>query len=152
MTEIASRSDARKDRKIYDKAHHLFNQKPTWVAFFREVLGVGGIVRTMYPTPEAMAEFERTETYASIQQMLTQLREHPLPPSQAGPTRVITVRLPKSVHDLLRTEAFDYRTSMNKLCISKLLQFIDTQFVPDPHGRADQEDTDGEEDGAGVDL
>ncbi|MDI9442715.1 MAG: hypothetical protein QM844_00930 [Planctomycetota bacterium] len=150
MTEIANRSEAHKDRKIHDKAFDLFSKKPTWVAFFREVLGVGGIVRTMYPTPEAMAEFERTDTYASIQQMLTELREQPVPTSQAEPTRVITVRIPKSVHDLLRTEAFDYRTSMNKLCISKLLQFIDTQFVPDPYGSLNHEDV--EEKGAGVDL
>ena len=48
----------------------------------------------------------------------------------AEPTRVITVRLPKSLHEALRVEAHEHRTSMNKLCISKLLQFIDGQQVP----------------------
>ncbi len=46
------------------------------------------------------------------------------------PTRVITVRLPKSLHEALRVEAHEHRTSMNKLCISKLLQIIDGQQVP----------------------
>lgn len=131
MTEITSEPEVQKERSIYDKAYHLFSGKPAWIDFFREVLGVGGIVRAMYPTPEAMAEFEATETYDAIQQMLAELREKPLSPEQAEPIRVVTVRMPKSVHDLLRREAHDYRTSMNKLCISKLLQYIDTQFVPD---------------------
>jgi hypothetical protein len=43
---------------------------------------------------------------------------------------VITVRLPKSMHEYLRTEAHDLRTSMNKLCISKLLQVIEQDLIP----------------------
>ncbi len=43
---------------------------------------------------------------------------------------MITVRLPKSLHEALRVEAHEHRTSMNKLCISKLLQFIDAENVP----------------------
>ena len=46
------------------------------------------------------------------------------------PTRVITVRLPKSLHESLRDEAHQRNTSMNKLCISKLLQIVDDQFIP----------------------
>ena len=49
----------------------------------------------------------------------------------AEPTKVITVRMPKSLHEALRAEAHEHQTSMNKLCISKLLQFIDNEFVPD---------------------
>lgn len=131
MTEIVGQTEIERDRRVFDKAYELFSTKPTWVEFFREVLGVGGIVRTLYPSPVEMAEFERTETYEAIQEMLAELRENPLPTKKSEATRVITVRLPKSVHDLLRTEAYDYRTSMNKLCISKLLQIIDAQLVPD---------------------
>ena len=50
--------------------------------------------------------------------------------SDQEPTRVITVRMPKSLHESLRVEAHERHTSMNKLCISKLLQMIDTQLVP----------------------
>ncbi len=45
-------------------------------------------------------------------------------------TKVITVRLPVSLHEALGEEAHEHRTSVNKLCISKLLQFIDHDFVP----------------------
>jgi hypothetical protein len=64
--------------------------------------------------------------------MLAKLRENDadLPGGPREPTRVITVRLPKSLHESLRAEAHDRRTSMNKLCISKLLQVVDEELVP----------------------
>ena len=34
------------------------------------------------------------------------------------------------MHEALKDEAYEHRTSMNKLCIAKLLQFIDSQQVP----------------------
>ena len=39
-------------------------------------------------------------------------------------------RLPKSLHESLRHEAHERKTSMNQLCISKLLQIIDEKLVP----------------------
>ena len=46
--------------------------------------------------------------------------------SDMDATRVITVRLPKSLHLALKAEAHDRHTSMNQLCIAKLLQAIDS--------------------------
>lgn len=114
-------------------ANELFERSPDWVTFFREVLGLNGIIRQTYNTPDSLAKFEHSPEYAQIQQMLARLRE------QGGaaksnttfePTRVITVRLPKSLHESLRAEAHERRTSMNKLCISKLLQVIDDELIP----------------------
>ncbi|WP_425614627.1 toxin-antitoxin system HicB family antitoxin [Anatilimnocola sp. NA78] len=111
-------------------ADTMFQQQPDWVTFFREVLGVDGLVRKLFTTPEEMAEFEKTAEYAEIQAMVAKLREKS-GAQQDGkePTRVITVRLPKSLHESLRAEAHDRKTSMNQLCISKLLQVIDEQMV-----------------------
>jgi len=111
----------------------LFGTKPDWVRFYREVLGLNGLVRRAFPTLEAMAEFEQTETYRQIHRMVTTLRKQSpskeIDESEEG-TRVITVRIPQCMHEALRIEAYEYRTSMNKLCISKLLQFVDTENVP----------------------
>jgi predicted HicB family RNase H-like nuclease len=102
-----------------------------WVTFYREVFGLRGIIRRFFPTREDLAGFEQTEVYQEVVQMLTQLRSHGPSATDSGePTRVITVRLPKSMHDALRVEAHEHHTSMNKLCISKLLQFIDNGQVP----------------------
>ena len=101
------------------------------MTFYREILGINGIIRRNYPDAQALADFEKTDEYGEIQQMLAKLREKGRTQvSDQEPTRVITVRMPKSLHESLRVEAHERHTSMNKLCISKLLQMIDNQLVP----------------------
>jgi predicted HicB family RNase H-like nuclease len=131
-------SDQRQD--VIRAADEIFQQRPSWVTFFREVLGVDGIVRQMYQSPEALTHFEQTDEYQKIQQMLAKLRENDadLPGGPREPTRVITVRLPKSLHESLKSEAHDRHTSMNKLCISKLLQVIDEELVPADMGMSEE--------------
>lgn len=120
-----------KQAEVQRFATQLFEESADWVTFYREILGRHGIVRRMYPDLEALAAFEQTETYQEIQRMLAQLRRRgPFAPTEEEPTRVITVRVPKSLHEALRSEAHDRHTSMNTLCISKLLQFIDNEAVP----------------------
>ena len=131
--ESGTKSRRQEGELVYRAAYELFSSSPTpdWVAFFRKILGINGIVRRTYRTPEALAEFERSETHAEILEMLTRLREQTLAPDDPQePTRVITVRMPRSLHEALRTEADEHHTSMNKLCISKLLQFIADDLVP----------------------
>ncbi len=120
-----------KHEEIKDAATKLFALKPDWMRFYREVMGLHGLVRRAFRTTEAMAEFEQTEAYREIHRMLTELRKQPLPEGrEEEETKVITIRIPQSMHEALRIEAYEYRTSMNKLCISKLVQFIDTDHVP----------------------
>jgi hypothetical protein len=119
------------EQEIQQFSQNLYRDNPDWVTFFREILGKNGIVRRMFPTREALAEFEKTETYRQILEMLTELRTRgPLPPRDQEPTKVITVRLPYSLYDALYDEAHELHTTVNKLCISKLLQFIDGKIVP----------------------
>ena len=120
-----------KRQEVHRIASELYKQQPDWVTFFRKVLGVDGIARQLFTTAQEMTVLEQSGEYAEIQQMLAKLRERGGSPSDASePTRVITVRLPKSLHESLRTEAHEKRTSMNKLCISKLLQMVDEQLIP----------------------
>lgn len=120
-----------KFQEVLQTAETRYRQSPDWVTFFREVLGVDGIVRKAFPTFDELTAFEQTEQYERIQKLLVKLREkRPSADTESEPTRVITVRLPKSMHESLRTEAHDLRTSMNKLCISKLLQVIGEEMIP----------------------
>jgi predicted HicB family RNase H-like nuclease len=120
-----------KESQVIKVAQELFSQQPDWVTFFREVLGVGGIVRDQFTSPEALAQFEQSEEYNEIQQMVAKLRERGDETANSRePTRVITVRLPASLHESLRAEAHDRHTSMNKLCITKLLQMVESELVP----------------------
>jgi predicted HicB family RNase H-like nuclease len=120
-----------KARQVYEVALALFRTSPDWVDFFREMLGLNGVARIAFPDLEEMAEFEQSEEFAAIQQMIAKLREAKVkyePPCE--PTRMITIRIPQSLHETLQAEAYDHRTSMNKLCISKLLQIVDEELVP----------------------
>jgi len=120
-----------KKQEVFRIASELFRQGPDWVTFFREVLGVDGVARRLFETPEAYLAFEKSEQYTEIQQMLARLRgRNSSIPDDLEPTRVITVRLPKSLHESLRAEAHDRKTSMNKLCITKLLQVMDDELAP----------------------
>ena len=120
-----------KQVEVKRRAELLFAEEPDWVTFYREIFGLRGLVRHLFPTREALAAFEQTEGYQEILQMLTRLRERGnVAANPEEPTRVITVRLPRSLHEALRVEAHEHRTSMNKLCVSKLLQFIDDEKVP----------------------
>jgi predicted HicB family RNase H-like nuclease len=112
-------------QKVRQFAHNLYQRGPDWVTFFREVLGVSGAARKVFASQEEFVAFEKSDEYGAIQQMVNGLR---LRKGGAGaqyePTRVITVRLPESLHEALKAEASDHNTSMNKLCISKLLQVL----------------------------
>lgn len=157
-TENGVQSAQQEREEVYQAAHRLFSRAPDWVTFFRKILGLNGLVRRTYTTPESLEEFERSDTHAEILEMLTRLRERAVSPDDSQePTRVITVRLPKSLHEALRLEADERHTSMNKLCISKLLQFIENELIPrerwmralDPPSG---DHPDKQQKGAGVDL
>ena len=60
---------------VLEVAERLHAMAPEWVVFFREVLGVDGIIRRTFNTPEALVRFECTPHYARIREMLDELRE-----------------------------------------------------------------------------
>lgn len=116
-------------QQAYQAALLIYRRSQDWVSFFREVLGIGGVVRRMFPDEGALTAFEKTREYTEIQIMLSRLR-YATRDDYEEPTRVITVRLPKSLHESLRVEAHMHHTSMNKLCITKLLQVVDEEMDP----------------------
>ena len=112
-------------QKVIQVAKEIYQRNPDWVTFFRELLGVNGAARTVFPTQEEYVEFEKSPQHAEIQKMITSLRNRKITNNNHNEsTRVITVRLPESLHEALKAEAADHKTSMNKLCISKLLQVL----------------------------
>ena len=111
-------------QKVLQVARQLYQSKPDWVTFFRETLGVNGAARSVFNSQEEYVKFEQSEEFAEIQKMVAGLRTRKAGGGKNEPTRVITVRLPESLHEALKAEASDHNTSMNKLCISKLLQVL----------------------------
>ena len=122
-----------KKQEALQAAQELFTQLPDWLTFFKATLGIDGRVRQLFPSQEEFCAFERTDEYGQIHKMVAALRAMKKNPAlNQEPTRVITVRLPKSVHEALRAEANDHDISMNWLCIAKLIQAFDDANLPIP--------------------
>lgn len=111
----------RKLREIERVTMTLIAQQPDWTIVFREVLGVDGAANRLFDSDEEMKQFTDSESHQKIQKLLSELRER-TPVRSESPTRVITVRLPASLHDTLREEARQRGVSLNRLCITRLLE------------------------------
>lgn len=123
-------------REVLRIAEVAFAGTGSWVTFYREMLGVDGVVRKLFPSSEQMRQFEQSGEFAELQEMVAALRSQDNSKGDAAePERMITIRLPKSIHDSLRIEADELNLSINKLCISKLLQRIESRFIPIQQGR-----------------
>lgn len=124
---------------VLQVAERLYAMEPEWVVFFREVLGVDGIVRRTFSDPEALTRFECTPQYARIREMLDGLRCRQRESAARGEAqRVVTVRMPRSLHESLKDEAGRMRVSVNTLCISKLMKLLDEQERRDLAGGQDE--------------
>lgn len=136
QTDPERLSLARRPAAVLKIAIERFPASESWVDFYRELLGVEGVVRRAFPTAEQMHFWETTPEFAEVLEMLTALRSTETNKSGAvEPPRMITVRIPLSLHESLKQEAEDHQTSINKLCISKLLNGISSRFVPREKGK-----------------
>ena len=118
-----------KEQEVYQAAERLYQENLDWASFFRETLGATGVARSVFTELEELVAFQQTFEYSAIQLMIAKLRE-PGGQTPEESTKVITIRLPQSLHEALRVEAEHMQTSVNKLCISKLMQIIDNGLVP----------------------
>ena len=120
------------EQKLHDiktEADRLFAERVHWSKFHDVILGVNGLVRSKLEKGERTL-FYTAESYAEILKQLKYLRERRTV-GDLPKERVITVRIPESLHESLREESHENRISMNKLCISKLVQHIDSEYIPD---------------------
>lgn len=127
-------------RQAFEVANDLFANAPTWICFYRELMGGSGMLHTLFDNNKDFGSFLRTDQYHQIQLMLTALRSRELPENDPNdPQRMITVRLPKSLHEAMCEEAGRLNISVNRLCISRMLQLLDPEMIPEtnskPRGR-----------------
>lgn len=124
--DFVNNADGHGGQAILEVAERLFAANPDWIIFFREIMGLDGIVRRTFQTPDSLMRFECSAEYARIREMLDALRQkqHEKTPVREV-QRVVTVRMPMSLHETLKAEAQKMNVSINKLCISKLLKLLD---------------------------
>lgn len=129
-TVVADEISEKQRREAVHMALEMARQVPDWETFFREMMGAEGLLARLFPIREQRLEFENTPEYVEIQHIMARLRGRrgQRIPLERETTRVITVRMPESMHASLRTEAEQAGTSMNKLCITKLLQSVNEEL------------------------
>ena len=153
-TNIAPpKSDVHAAAAVLQVAERLYAMDPEWVVFFREVLGVDGIVRRTFNDAESLIRFECSPQYARLREMLDALRTRPQDgPSEREAQRVVTVRMPRSLHETLKNEAGLLRVSVNTLCISKLMKLLDEREQRDLSTDRNQGGGEAERSETGADL
>jgi predicted HicB family RNase H-like nuclease len=129
-------TDKEKAIEILKTAGDAFAATGNWVVFYRDVLGANGIAQRTFDTEAKFEQFQKTPQYAELQEMVAALRSQDTSKGDAVELeKMITIRLPESLHKVLTDEAESMNLSINKLCISKLLQPVEGRFVPVQQGR-----------------
>lgn len=133
-------------------AEDLHAMEPTWIVFFNEMLGVDGHAHRAFPEAAAYKAFECSPQYARIRELLNDLRSRQPDIHSQEARRVVTVRMPLSLHESLKAEARQYRVSINQLCISKLIRMLDAPETDEVDAAMLDPFGDEDDDRGGADL
>jgi hypothetical protein len=99
-------------------ANLLALQRPSYIDFWRAVFAPQGIVDVLFPT---RYERERFEATAACRQCLVLLGRLRTANDRANAARMITVRLPADLHEVLKADASERQVSLNRHCLDKLM-------------------------------
>jgi hypothetical protein len=112
-------------------AAEVFAQTGSWVVFYREIMGCDGVVWKLFPDAAQRRHFESSPEFAELLEIMTSIRSQDSSKTKLHePERVITVRLPRSMHSTAVEEAKELGLSINSYCLTKLLQPINKRFTP----------------------
>ena len=108
---------------VLEMAKTLINSvpKPSSIYFFEQILSNEGIMQKQFVNPTEIQAFLKSPEYKSIFSMQNELQSKDDQSDSKIDTSVITVRLPVKLHESLKSEAHDHHTSLNKICVRKLL-------------------------------
>jgi len=92
----------------------------TWVEANNAVYGPGGPFARLFPSAGDRVAFAKTEESRHIDQLIDSLPEPPVGPQRREYSGKFNVRLPKSLHAALASEAEAEGVSLNQLVLAKL--------------------------------
>jgi hypothetical protein len=92
----------------------------TWVEANNAVYGPGGPFARLFPRPSDRIAFAKTSESRQIDQLIDRLPEPPVGPQRREYSGKFNVRLPKSLHAALASEAEAEGVSLNQLVVAKL--------------------------------
>jgi hypothetical protein len=92
----------------------------TWVEANNAIYGPGGPFARLFPTAKERAAFAKGEESREIDRLVDSLPEPPVSPQRREYSGKFNVRLPKSLHAALASEAEAEGVSLNQLVVTKL--------------------------------
>ena len=92
----------------------------TWVEANNAVYGPGGPFARLFPTAKDRVAFAKTEESREIDRLIDSLTEPPVGPQRREYSGKFNVRVPKSLHAALASEAEAEGVSLNQLVLAKL--------------------------------
>ena len=114
--------------------HHAsqrYQEKVEWVIFYREIYGVDGLLSKI-PVPWKNAIL-KSSLGREMQVMMRELRQQILQVLPCEDSKSFTVRTSESVYKSLLKEAEQRKVSPNKLYITKLIQFVENDLIPEEY-------------------
>src|SRR5947209_1684916 len=92
----------------------------TWVEANNAIYGPGGPFTRLFPNAKERAVFAKTKESRQIDHLIDSLPEPPVGPQRREYSGKFNVRVPKSLHAALASEAEAEGVSLNQLIVTKL--------------------------------
>jgi hypothetical protein len=99
----------------------------TWVEANNAVYGPGGPFVRLFPTAKDRVAFAKTSHSRRIDALIDRLPDPPVGPQRRDYSGKFNVRVPKSLHAALATEAEAEGVSLNQLVVAKLAMHLQTR-------------------------
>lgn len=117
-----------RSRELLKLAQKL-SERPnlTWVEANNAIYGPAGPFARLFPTPKDRVAFAKTEESRHIDELIDRLPEPAVGPQRHEYSGKFNVRIPKSLHAALVSEAENEGVSLNQLVLAKLALHLQAQ-------------------------
>ncbi len=96
----------------------------TWVDANNAIYGPGGPFARLFPNAKDRAAFAKTKESRAVDRLIDSLPEPPTGPQKREYSGKFNVRVPKSLHAALASEAEAEGVSLNQLVVAKLAMHL----------------------------
>ncbi|MCI0641334.1 MAG: type II toxin-antitoxin system HicB family antitoxin [Gemmataceae bacterium] len=99
----------------------------TWVEANNAIYGPAGPMGRLFPRAADRAEFAKTKESQEIDELIDGLPEPPVGPQRREYSGKFNVRLPRTLHAALASEAAAEGVSLNQLVVAKLALHLESR-------------------------
>jgi predicted HicB family RNase H-like nuclease len=118
---MSKRSVESRARELLTRAHKLVETPgTTWADANNAIYGPGGPFARLFPNVKDRAAFAKTRESRQVDRLIDSLPEPPSGPQKREYSGRFNVRVPKSLHAALASEAEAEGVSLNQLVVAKL--------------------------------